>query len=132
MKTHPFAASVTAVVARIDPHWAWHHRTLLRLRENLLQAQTEHEKAAAAPSESRGCDRGDAAQEEIEHEVILAELHVEVDRLAEIDAALQRLSDGTYGICGETGKSIPAQRLRAIPWTRYSHSAAERSEQTAQ
>jgi RNA polymerase-binding protein DksA len=40
------------------------------------------------------------------------------ETLAEIDAALQRIEDGTYGICEVCGKPIGAERLSAIPWTR--------------
>jgi RNA polymerase-binding protein DksA len=40
------------------------------------------------------------------------------ETLAEIDAALQRIEDGTYGICEGCGKPIGAERLNAIPWTR--------------
>jgi RNA polymerase-binding transcription factor DksA len=40
------------------------------------------------------------------------------DTLAEIDAALQRIDDGTYGICEVCGKPIAPERLMAIPWTR--------------
>ena len=36
--------------------------------------------------------------------------------LAEIDAALQRIEDGTYGKCGVCGKEIGAERLEAYPW----------------
>jgi RNA polymerase-binding transcription factor DksA len=38
--------------------------------------------------------------------------------LAEIDAALRRIDDGTYGICEVCGKPIPPERLAAIPWAR--------------
>ena len=34
----------------------------------------------------------------------------------EIDAALKRLDDGTYGICRHSGLPIPKERLKAIPW----------------
>jgi len=34
----------------------------------------------------------------------------------EIDAALQRLDAGTYGICRHSGLPIPKERLKAIPW----------------
>jgi RNA polymerase-binding transcription factor DksA len=37
-------------------------------------------------------------------------------RLAEIDAALQRIQDGSYGRCSVDGKPIPVERLRAVPW----------------
>jgi RNA polymerase-binding protein DksA len=40
------------------------------------------------------------------------------DTLVEIDAALQRIEDGTYGICEVCGKPIGADRLNAIPWAR--------------
>jgi RNA polymerase-binding protein DksA len=36
--------------------------------------------------------------------------------LAEIDAALQRIEDGTYGICTNCGKQISEERLEARPW----------------
>jgi DnaK suppressor protein len=36
--------------------------------------------------------------------------------LTEIDAALQRIEDGTYGTCGNCGKEIAVGRLEAHPW----------------
>ena len=36
--------------------------------------------------------------------------------LAEIDAALQRIKDGTYGVCVDSGEEISTDRLDAIPW----------------
>ena len=38
--------------------------------------------------------------------------------LDDVNAALQRIEDGTYGICDVCGKPIGAERLEAIPWTR--------------
>ena len=49
-------------------------------------------------------------------------LHIasgESERLQEIDDALQRIKDGTYGICEGTGKQIPKKRLEAFPAARY-------------
>ena len=34
----------------------------------------------------------------------------------EIDAALTRIEDGTYGTCGRCGKPIPEERLEAVPY----------------
>ncbi|MXZ16384.1 MAG: molecular chaperone DnaK [Acidimicrobiales bacterium] len=39
----------------------------------------------------------------------------EREEIAEIDAALARIEDGTYGICVVSGKPIPKERLEAIP-----------------
>lgn len=36
---------------------------------------------------------------------------------SQLEAALIRLKNGTYGICKDTGKLIPAERLRAVPHT---------------
>ena len=36
--------------------------------------------------------------------------------LAEIDAALKRIEEGTYGVCTNCGKEIPEDRLEALPW----------------
>ncbi|CAN5364725.1 hypothetical protein BH18ACT12_BH18ACT12_01670 [soil metagenome] len=36
--------------------------------------------------------------------------------LAEIDAALKRIDEGTYGVCSNCGKPIPEERLEALPW----------------
>jgi RNA polymerase-binding protein DksA len=38
--------------------------------------------------------------------------------LAEIDAALARIDDGTYGRCEVCGREIPGERLEAVPWAR--------------
>jgi len=39
--------------------------------------------------------------------------------LMEMDDALRRIRDGTFGICEGDGEPIKKERLEAIPWTRY-------------
>jgi RNA polymerase-binding protein DksA len=39
--------------------------------------------------------------------------------LTAIDAALQRIEDGTYGRCVNCGKPIPDERLAAVPWATH-------------
>jgi len=41
------------------------------------------------------------------------------EMLNEIDEALERVRNGTYGMCAATGKPIGKQRLRAKPWAKY-------------
>ena len=36
--------------------------------------------------------------------------------IADIDAALERIADGTYGYSLVSGRPIPRERLEAIPW----------------
>jgi DnaK suppressor protein len=37
-------------------------------------------------------------------------------KLADVERALEKLGDGTYGICDRCGTPITAERLEAIPW----------------
>jgi RNA polymerase-binding transcription factor DksA len=39
--------------------------------------------------------------------------------LAELEAALRRVDEGTYGRCGACGNEIPAERLAAVPAARF-------------
>jgi DnaK suppressor protein len=39
--------------------------------------------------------------------------------LAEIEGALKRIEEGTYGVCVNCGKPIAEERLTAIPWATY-------------
>jgi RNA polymerase-binding transcription factor DksA len=114
--------------AHIPSQWSWHYRTLLHLRDRLLRAHAEHARDAAAPVETTGFDPVDSAQEQSERDVLWTELATEDDRLFEVDCALQRIRDGVYGFCEETGHAIPPERLRAIPWTRFCRTVAEERE----
>lgn len=46
-------------------------------------------------------------------------------QLLEIEAALRRIQEGTYGFCEETDEPIETERLLTIPWTRLSIEGAE-------
>jgi RNA polymerase-binding transcription factor DksA len=48
--------------------------------------------------------------------------------IKEIDAALQRIDEGRFGICELSGRPIRAERLRELPWARYSIEAARQRE----
>lgn len=48
--------------------------------------------------------------------------------IKEIDAALQRIADRSYGLCEMTGKPISEERLAELPWARYSIDAAREME----
>ena len=41
------------------------------------------------------------------------------DRVTAIESALQRMDDGTYGTCQRCGKSIPMERLKAMPFSSF-------------
>jgi len=71
----------------------------------------------------------DLGTDNYEQEFALGLLDSERKLLQEISDAMQRIEDGTYGICEGTGKPIPKARLQANPWARYCVEYARRIEQ---
>lgn len=69
---------------------------------------------------------GDLGSETFEREKDLSILEGLEAELAELEAALQRIDDGTYGIDEVTGEAIDPERLRANPAARSNISPRER------
>lgn len=115
----------------IPEKWAWHYRTLARIRATLIRERDEREAAARVGLERGGADMVDVANEQSEHETLMTEISQEQAELTEVEAALERLRKGTYGVCEATGQPISPERLRAVPWTRLSIVAAARREGAA-
>jgi len=61
----------------------------------------------------------DIGTDNYEQEFTIELISNEQTTLKKIDAALERIRKGTYGICEGTGKPIPKARLRVKPWARY-------------
>ena len=61
----------------------------------------------------------DVGSDNYEIENTLGLMDSERKLISEIDAALERIEDETYGICEGNNEPIPKERLRAIPWARY-------------
>lgn len=57
---------------------------------------------------------------EVESGVLLRLLEKERKLLREIEHALEKFTDDSYGICEGTEEPIPVNRLLARPWARYS------------
>lgn len=103
-----------------DPRWAWHHRTLLRLRDDLARSLGERLRDIADQTiEPHAVHPADSATDEYDHELSLTLLAGKQNGLNEVDAALRRIAEGRYGVCEVSGKPIPRARLLAVPWTRY-------------
>jgi DnaK suppressor protein len=54
-----------------------------------------------------------------ERELAIRNLDRESNLLRNVRAALQRLDDGTFGICGHCEEEISPRRLAAVPWASY-------------
>jgi RNA polymerase-binding protein DksA len=88
----------------------------------------EYESGAGRAHSNHMADQG---SDEFEYETQLLLSASQRTRLREIDEALQRIEDGTYGICEKTGKPIAKARLRAIPTARLCIEAQEQEEEEA-
>jgi RNA polymerase-binding transcription factor DksA len=85
-----------------------------------LRSEGLDEEEASQSGELTHYDQhpADQASETFEREKDMAILEQLEDELAEIEAALQRVEDGTYGIDEVTGEPIDPERLDAIPTAR--------------
>ncbi|XDD52426.1 TraR/DksA family transcriptional regulator [Leptospira sp. WS92.C1] len=101
-------------------------KDLLVERKNTLLEKYAHWEDNSRPSGLK--EMGDIADiaSEINEETLSSVLsEAEIETIREIDVALDKIEDGSYGICEGTGKKIPIARLKAIPWTRYTVEYAE-------
>ena len=71
----------------------------------------------------------DIGTDNYEQEFALGLMDSELKLLRSIDEALQRIEEGTYGICQGTQKPIGKARLEAKPWARYCVEYARRLEE---
>ena len=96
---------------------------LLQVKEDILNRV----KTARADLniEEKGGDEADQTVRVLAEAEFLT-LHERLrNQLMEIESALGRIENGTFGICEETEEWIEVDRLRAIPWTRLSIEGAE-------
>ena len=111
--------------SRVPQKWRWHYRALQRLREHVMDDLCAKLAQAAKPIEPPSMDAADSATDESDRALALSLLSGEEDVLHEVDSALRRILNGTYGICEKSGEPIPPQRLRAVPWTRFTKEAED-------
>ena len=75
-----------------------------------------------------GGDEADQANNAQTADISLRLAETGARELQEVDAALGKLGDGSYGICEATGEPIGLPRLKYIPWIRLSLEAQEKVE----
>jgi len=100
---------------------------LLRKRREIFQNMFEIEGEALKKSRldasgdlsSMPIHMADLGTDNYEQEFALGLMDSERRLLTQIDEALQRIEDGSYGICQGTGKPIRKARLEAQPWAQY-------------
>ena len=97
-------------------------RNLKALREkaNDLRRRMSAENAAAIVSRLEDpSDSGDLSQQSHEEWLFLNRNNLEKSLLREVEEALARVKDGTYGVCQECDEPISPKRLQALPWAKF-------------
>ena len=85
---------------------------LTGVRDGLEEDQAELEGGGDDFSET---DSGDMSQSIFDREMDASVEEGIERRLGEVDRALRKIEEGTYGICDDTGEEIPKGRLEAVP-----------------
>jgi DnaK suppressor protein len=117
-------------VPRIDPKWKTHYDTLIDLRDQLGERKGGLAEIAKEEQQAFSLHMADAGTDEFDRDFALSMISSDQNALFEIEAALNRIRSGTYGVCELTGNAIEAERLTAIPWTRFSAEAQRELEAT--
>jgi len=112
-------------IAQRSPNWSRQRERLFKLQEASVAHIRKLIDLAAEERPEFSTHLGDAATDTFDRDLTLSLVSFEQEKLYEIEAALKRIDDGSYGICELTGQPIPQRRLEAVPWTRFSE-AAER------
>ena len=100
---------------------------LIRWRDQ-LQAEADGTLRHLTQENLQQPDMADRAALETDHSIELRTRDRERKLIAKINAALERLADGSYGYCEETDEPIGVNRLEARPIATLSLEAQERHE----
>lgn len=94
------------------------------LRQNV--SRTEQDGRAADLDTAQ--DIADRASSSYQKEFLFHQSSSERQTLQMVEAALNRIREGTFGECISCGNEINAKRLEAVPWTRYCIECQEKLE----
>lgn len=98
---------------------------LLEKKARILREIQEQREETSHTPEDTG-DLADLATDLLEKELNLSLTETERQILQDIDEALERIANKTYGICVDTGEIISKARLRAIPEAKRTLQAQEK------
>ena len=94
-------------------------RNLLLEQRRQATKDLEAEKATALEGNDGVEDSGDMSELDLNRSTALDLVGRESQLIEEIDEALLRIDDGTYGQCVRCGKPLDEERLKAMPTAKY-------------
>jgi DnaK suppressor protein len=91
---------------------------LLEMRRQVLREMSDDLRQGREGSKEEGMDTYDLASEERDREINFILTDRDRDKLQAIQEALERVANGSYGICESCEQEISQARLGALPFTR--------------
>jgi len=101
---------------------------LLKMREDLVHEIARRSKATTEPGAQDIGDILDSVSEERTRELDIILTDREKRKLLQIDDALDRIDDETYGQCEDCGTKIPRARLKVLPFAKFCVECQEKNE----
>ncbi len=115
----------------MTPEQLRHFQQKLQTSRTELLRELEASTTTAQPEDTREGDQSDQATAETDRDMLVLNRGRIQMLLAQVDAALVRIENGTYGICEDTGEPIGLKRLEAQPTATLSVEALEKRERAA-
>lgn len=101
---------------------------LLRMREDLVREIARRSKVSTEGVMTDIGDILDSVTEERTRELDMILTDREKKKLGQIDDAIDRIEDGSYGLCDECSIKIPKGRLKVVPFAKYCVECQEKLE----
>jgi DnaK suppressor protein len=125
------AAAAKAGAARRKRFLAKVQESLAEMKTRLLGEMQSELKAEREGNKDEGMDTYDLASEERDREISFILSDRERVKIKQIDDALARLEEGSYGVCESCGLEIGEERLEAMPFTRLCRDCQQDQEREA-
>ncbi|MDP1834346.1 MAG: TraR/DksA family transcriptional regulator [Chlamydiales bacterium] len=105
-------------------------KRLEELRDQIMRALKGTTAEVKTPDEATGYSQHQADQgtDDFDRTINLELTGNEYRTLRQIERALEKIEDGTYGVCDITGEEIPIPRLEAVPYAVMTVKAQEKFE----
>lgn len=97
---------------------------LVRMKQEILNRFKIAQQNFSMTEHSTGDEIDQTVAQQEEHSFLVNQERLR-HQMLEVEMALARIEQGTYGMCEETEEPIEEERLLAIPWTRLSIEGAE-------
>lgn len=121
------------LITNMDKQKLEYFRTLLLEQRRQATEDLQADKSTALEGDDGVEDSGEMSELDLNRSTALNLATRQTQLIEEIDEALQRIEDGTYGQCVRCGKPLDEERLKAMPTAKYDaecQAAIEAAEQT--